>query len=269
MKASLNVTDGRGEPVSIPDNVRLYFLSGFQHGGNNPGGPFPGPNGTCQNPTNPNYHGPVVRALLMALDAWADRGIKPPESNYPTVQSGTLVSLKEARDAFPKIPGVTFPGMMNELELLDFGTTFKSEGGKLSKLPAGIGPSYKLFVPKGNEDGLAMAGIRPMEVRVPLGTNTGWNVRAVGSRGPNLCSLTGSFLAFATTKAERLASGDPRKSIEERYENHAGYVNAVRQAAKKLVEERLLLEEDANRFISAAEASNVLKTGTSSKRIAN
>ena len=83
MRASLNATDGLGQPVRPPDNVRLYYLSGFQHAGNNPPTAFPAPNGNCQNPVNPNYHGPSVRALLMALDAWADRGVKPPDSNYP------------------------------------------------------------------------------------------------------------------------------------------------------------------------------------------
>ena len=33
MNASLNVVDGAGQPVPIPDNVRLYFGSSFQHGG--------------------------------------------------------------------------------------------------------------------------------------------------------------------------------------------------------------------------------------------
>jgi hypothetical protein len=264
MKASLNATDGLGQPVRLPDNARLYFLSGFQHGGNNPPDRFPGPAGTCQNPVNPNYHGPSVRALLMALDAWADRGIKPPGSNYPTVQDGTLVSLKEARESFPKIPGVSFPEMLTELQLLDFGPAFKSDGGRLTMLPPKSGPSYKLLVPRSNEDGLSTAGIRPMEIRVPLGTNTGWNVRAAAFRGPNLCGLNGSFIPFATTRAERLAAGDPRKSLEERYRNHEGYVRAVRQATKKLIQEGFLLEEDANRFISAAEASNILKSVASS-----
>jgi hypothetical protein len=77
MRASLNVADGAGRPVSPPKNVRLYFLSGFQRGGNNPPDSFPGPAGMCANATNPNYHGPTVRALLMALDAWADKGIGP------------------------------------------------------------------------------------------------------------------------------------------------------------------------------------------------
>lgn len=259
MKASLNVVNGLGHSVRLPENVRLYFLSSFQHGGNNPPNSFPGPQGMCQNLTNPNYHGPTLRALLMALDAWADKGIEPPESNYPRLENSTLISREEAAEAFPQIPGVSFPTVMNQLELLDFGPEFNSEGGELTLLPPFLGPSYKLFVPKPNADGLDIAGVRPMEIRAPLGTNMGWNVRALGFRAPNLCGLSGSFTPFATTKADRLTTGDPRKSLEERYKNHKGYVRAVKHAAKELMKERFLLEEDAARFITEAEASNVLK----------
>ena len=276
MKASLNVVNGLGHRVRLPENVQLYFLSDFQHGGNNPPASFPGPKLMCQNATNPNYHGPTVRALLMALDAWADRGVEPPESNYPSLRkarreegeegeereegsrNGTLVSREEAEEAFPNIPGVSFPMVMNQLELLNFGPAFISGGGILTFLPPVLGPSYRLFVPRTDEDGLDIAGIRPMEIRVPLGTNMGWNVRAPGFRAPNLCSLSGSFVPFATTKAERLATGDPRKSLQERYRNHKGYVRAVRRAAEELVEDRFLLPEDANAYVRAAEASNLL-----------
>jgi len=86
-----------------------------------------------------------------------------------------------------------------------------------------------------HEDGLNVAGVRPMQIRVPLGTSTGWNIRAAGHRAPNLCGLTGSFLAFASTKADRLASGDPRKSLRERYKDHDGFVKAVEKAARELV----------------------------------
>jgi hypothetical protein len=259
MRASLNVADGSGRPVPLPKNVRLYFLSGFQHGGNNPPPSFPGPAGMCENPTNPNYHGPTVRALLMALDAWADSGIEPPESDYPALHGQSLVTLKAAQQIFPKIPNVTFPPMLNELELLDFGPLFGSDGGVLTELPPLLGRTYKTFVPKPDVDGLDIAGIRPMEIRVPLGTNVGWNVRAPGFRAPNLCGLNGSFIPFATTKAERLAKGDPRKSLQERYKNHEGYVDTVEKAAAELVRERFLLQEDADRFIGDANASSVLK----------
>jgi Alpha/beta hydrolase domain len=149
--------------------------------------------------------------------------------------------------------------MLNELELLDFGPLFDSEGGILTELPPLLGPSYKIFVPKPDQDGLDIAGIRPIEIRAPLGTNMGWNVRAPGFRAPNLCGLNGSFVPFATTTAERLANGDPRLSLKERYKDHQGYVAAVEKAAAELVHERFLLQEDADRFISDAKASSVLK----------
>jgi len=262
MKDSLNVVDGRGNAVPIPNGVRLYLLSSLQHGGNNPPRTFPGESGSCENPTNPVYHGPTLRALLMALDAWADNGVKPPDSNYPTLQAGTLVPIDEARTAFPKIPRVNFPMMVNGVELLDFGPGFKPEGGRLTQLPPKIGARYNVYVPKPDEDGLDVGGIRPLEVRVPIGTHTGWNVRKKESRGPNLCELAGSFIPFAATKELRTASSDPRKSLQERYGSHDGYVKAVRDAAQSLVAERFLLEEDAARLVKEAESSPVLAIAT-------
>jgi hypothetical protein len=263
MKASLNVVDGHGRAVAIPDNVRLYFLSSNQHGGNNPPRRFPGDKGMCENATNPLYHGPTLRALLMAMDAWADKGVKPPDSNYPTLQAGTLVSLDDARKVFPKIPGVMYPQQMDELELLDFGPAFKGEGGRLTQPQPKIGPRYNVYVPKPNEDGLDIGGVRPIEIRVPVGTHAGWNVRAKESRGPNLCALDGSFIPFAATKEQRTASSDPRKSLEERYGTHDGYVKAVRDAAMQLVTERFLIQEDAARFIKQAESSGILSSSSS------
>ncbi len=262
MKASLNVVDGRGRAVATPDNVRLYFLSSNQHGGNNPPRRFPGDKGMCENATNPLYHGPTLRALLMAMDSWADKGVKPPDSNYPTLQGGTLASLDEARKLFPKIPGVTYPPQMDDLELLDFGPAFKGEGGRPAPQPK-IGPRYNVYVPKPNDDGLDVGGVRPIEIRVPIGTHAGWNVRAKESRGPNLCALDGSFIPFVATKEQRTAGGDPRKSLEERYSTHDGYVKAVRDAARQLVTEHFLIEEDAARFIKQAESSGILSSSSS------
>ena len=258
-RASLYLADSLGRPTPVPDNARLYFLSSFQHGGNNPPSTFPGAAGICAHPTNPNYHGPTLRALLMALDAWADRGVPPPRSLVPEVREGTLVTLDEARGAFPAIPGVLFPPAHNGLEALDFGPLFGPHGGVLTVLPPLHEAAYQVLVPKPDRDGLDIAGVRPMEIRVPLGTNTGWNLRAAGFRAPNLCSLSGSYFPFRTSKAERMAAGDPRKSLEERYKDHEGYVKAVEKAAKKMVEERLLLREDADRFIATAMASSVLR----------
>ena len=259
MRASLNVHDGQGRPVTVPENVRLYLLSNFQHSGGNPTLSVPGSSDLCANPTNPNYHGPTQRAVLMALDAWADRGVEPPPSRYPRIEDGSLVTLDQYLGSFPRIPGAVITGVLNELALLDFGPLFGSAGGLLTRLPPGRGPEYPVMVPSADADGLNLAGIRPLEIRVPLGTNLGWNVRAEGRREGNLCGLTGSFLPFATTKAEREAADDPRLSLEERYGSHRGYVEAVEQATAELVRERFLLEADAERLVRTAEASNVLR----------
>jgi hypothetical protein len=258
-KASLNVVDGLGQGIPVPNNARLYFQNGFGHIGAVGLLAPPQPAGICQNPTQGLAAVSVTpRALVIAMDEWADQGITPPKSNYPGIQHKTLVPLDGYRAAFPAIPGVEPPSVMNELNVLNFGPFFDSEGGLQTLLPPVLGPRYTVLVPTPDEDGVGLAGIQTIFTRAPLGTNVGWNVRA-GFRAPDLCSLSGSFVPFAETKAERLASGDSRKSLEERYKDHDGFVKAVRKAAKKLVRERFLLEEDAETFIRAAEASDVLR----------
>ncbi len=49
------------------------------------------------------------------------------------------------------------------------------------------------------------------------GTYTGWNPIGSGVLKGRERSLAGGYIPFAKTKAERLASGDPRLSIEERH----------------------------------------------------
>jgi hypothetical protein len=259
MNGSLNVHDAQGKPIPIPDNVRLYLASSFQHGGV-AGLLHPArPAGMCQNQTQGNGWPPTLRALLADLDEWVERGVEPPKSNYPTLQDMTLVSIADAKAAFPAIPGVSFPTMINELSLPDFGREFRSTGGRLTQVPPTFGGKYPLYVPKPDKDGLDIPGIRPVEVAAPIATITGWNVRAAGRRSPELCSLSGSFIPFPKTKAERQTTGDPRLSLEERYGDAAGLVRAVQQATSKLVKDRFLLQEDADRYIQAARESDLMK----------
>jgi hypothetical protein len=261
LHGSFNVADGLGRPVKIPDNVRLYLVSSTSHGFNttglrtNPAGTSP----LCANPTPGGATPETMRALLIVMDQWVDQGIEPPRSNYPRVQNGTLVRVKVAQALFPEIPRVQFPTVVNEYEFLDFGPEFGQEGGVITLQPPLRGASYRVLVPAPDDDGHDIAGVRPMQVKVPLGTSAGWNIRRPEFRGPDLCALTGSFIPFAETAAERLASGDPRLSLEERYGDHEGFVRAVRTAARQLVNQRFLLPQDAQAFIDAAEASDVLK----------
>ena len=64
----------------------------------------------------------------------------------------------------------------------------------------------------------------------PLGTYVGWNVTASGPLKGHVCGNSGGWIPFAKTKAERLASGDPRPSLEERYRSHDEYVQAISKA---------------------------------------
>ena len=168
------------------------------------------------------------------------------------------MTLAAAAAAFPAIPNVSSPTVVDTYELLGFGPLFDSHGGILTLQPPVNGPSYAIRVPKTDSKGIDLAGVHQIESRVPLGTSTGWNIRSPAHRGPNLCVLTGSYFPFATTRAERLQSGDPRPSLQEIYGSHQGFVNAVAKAAADLVKERFLLQVDADADISAAQASTVL-----------
>ena len=93
----------------------------------------------------------------------------------------------------------------------------------------------------------------------PLGTYLGWNVTAEGFHKGQLCNYAGGFIPFAKTKSERMANDDPRLSLEERYDTHEGYVQKVKEAAQKIVGQGFLLQTDADRLISEADKSNVLR----------
>jgi hypothetical protein len=260
LHASLNVVDGHGKAVAIPPNVRLYLNASTSHGFGAGGllAPAPGRNPRCQSST-PGGVGDTGRAMLVMMDEWADRGVLPPPSRYPSIADGTLVSVEEARKAFPSLAGVHVPSAANGLELLDFGPGFGRTGGILTLHPPRAGDRYPALVPKPDADGLDLGGLRGMQVSVPLGTTTGWNTRTSRNRPSNLCGLSGSYLPFAATRAERKASGDPRRSLEERYGSHAGFVEAVEKATRELVAARFLHPEDAGRYVAAARASDTLK----------
>jgi hypothetical protein len=114
-------------------------------------------------------------------------------------------------------------------------------------------------VPRVNADGNETSGIASPLHQAPLGTYLGWNVTRSGFYKGRGCGFAGGFIPFAKTKAERLAKGDPRLSLEERYQDHAGYVAAVKKAVDALLRQRFLLAEDASRLIQQAENSNVLR----------
>src|SRR6185503_7447931 len=101
---------------------------------------------------------------------------------------------------------------------------------------------YPTFVPATDEDGNDVAGVRIVEIEVPTATYTGWGLRAGGAADDG-CDAFGPKIDFPKTVEERLATGDPRRSLEERYPNHDAYVARVIRAAERLREKGFLLDE--------------------------
>jgi hypothetical protein len=114
------------------------------------------------------------------------------------------------------------------------------------------GPQYRPLVPKVDADGNEVAGILLPDIAVPLATYTGWNLYAAPFPEGELCDRDGSYEPFAKTKAERESAGDPRPSLAERYRDPADYQAKIAAAAASLVHARLLLQEDADRYVEAA-----------------
>ena len=244
-------TDGKGNDLELPANVRLYVIASAQH--NSPFGSEPAKDDT-QLLVNPLPAGDILRALMVAMDLWATKGIEPPPSRYPSVRDHTLAP--PARNGFPKIPGVNFAALHNRQLFLDYGKNILR--GKMEiHPPRPLARAYEILVPKVDADGNDIDGIRLPAVEVPIGTYTGWNLRPRGLAEGDLSGLLGSFIPFAKTKAQRKKTGDPRLSLEERYKDRADYVARVSRATRALVGARYLLAEDAERMIAEAKKSRV------------
>jgi hypothetical protein len=192
---------------------------------------------------------------------WVTKGTEPPPSRYPRLDQGQLAPATKAAMGFPDIPGAPSPdGVVNPVFDYDFGPDFNynDESGLITKQPPAVKQILPTLVPKVDSDGNDIGGVPSVLRQVPLGTYLGWNIVATGFDKGRICTLSGGYLPFAKTKAERAASTDPRLSLEERYRTHQAYVDAVKAAAEKAVAEKFLLRVDADRLIAEAAASDVL-----------
>ena len=181
-----------------------------------------------------------MRALILALDDWTSKGRQPPANAYPLLADGTLTTVADYRAIFPKGLGLTPPGQnLREPRLMG------------DSVPPKHGDDFETRVPAPDADGNDRGGVRLVELQAPLGTHTGWNLRAPETGFAWATSrFDGSFVPFARTEAERLAAGDPRPSLEARYASRDDYVAAVRAAVARQVEAGLLLPEDVERSLT-------------------
>ena len=248
-RGSLVHTDTQGNDLAQPETVRVYLWASSQHFAD-PLAKAPS-RGVCQQPSNVVRTSMLFRAMLEAMDAWASHGTLPPDSRIPRRADGTLVAMAEWLRQFPRIPGVATPSGPSELPRLEFGQEFAS--GFLKEPPTVMpGPGYPVQVPAVDADGNDSGGVRAPMVEAPLATYTGWNLRARGFGQGAMHEFTGSTIPLPDSPEERAATGDPRRSIQERYPDSAAYAAAIRVAAERLVEQRLMLAEDVERAVAAA-----------------
>ncbi len=249
---SLVHTDSRGQrDAVIPPEVRVYCFGGTQHGAGS-GVPASAP-GNGQLIGNPSDYRPLIRALLTAMDEWVRSGTEPPDSAYPRIADGTLVGWRESESGWHALPGVRYPGVIQQPEFLDRGPDFYRFRRTTIEPPISRG-HYVVNVPKCGTDNNELGTLLLPSVAVPIGTYTSWNLRCRGIGAENeLLGLNGGFIPFAKTKADRERTGDPRPALLERYDHFDEYVRQYRAAAEALVGRRCLLAEEVGPLTQAIE----------------
>ncbi|MDH3662141.1 MAG: alpha/beta hydrolase domain-containing protein [Alphaproteobacteria bacterium] len=246
--ASLLHTDVEGVgDLPLAAETRLYFFAGAQHGVWAWEDRWP-----YEHCTNGFDHRFGMRALLPAMQRWLESGEAPPDSVYPTFAAGTLGSVADYIERFPKIPDFSLPSANLAPPRLELGPHFR-EHGIVDRQPAGFGPRFVTAVPLPDADGIDQGGIRLPGLAAPLATHTGWNLRRaeIGAAG-KLARWSGSMLPFIEGEADRAAAGDPRPSLEARYGSREAYALAIERAAHGLVDGGYLLEADLSEVTRAA-----------------
>jgi len=238
--ASLNhvTVDGK-QDAAIGSDVRIYYVAGTQH---TSAANTIAMRGLVQNQTNPMEWRWFLRATLTSMNAWITNGTEPPPSRVPSPAKGELVAANAVK--FPRIPGVNVAREAYAPRTLDFGPEFLSKGIATLEPPK-FGSTFTTLVPQVDADGNEISGVRMPELRVPLATYTGWNLRDPKIGGADgLYALQGSMIPFARTKAAREKSGDPRPAIEERYKDESEYMRWIEATSRELARERFLLPRD-------------------------
>jgi hypothetical protein len=248
--ALIHTTAGGKQDAQISDSVRIYHYTGLQHFS----GPFPPEKGKGdllgQQPQSPLPIKYFWRSMIANMDAWVRSGTIPPPSCYPKVADGTLVPVEDYK--FPKIPGANVPHEANAGTRLDFGPDWRD--GILSIQPPRVGKAFPVLVPQVDSDGNERAGVRLPELEVPLATYASWNLRDPSIGAPDQrVSFEGSYFPFPKTAAERQKTGDPRKSIAERYSGKEEYLRRYTKAIDDLVKQRWILQEDRDALMATGE----------------
>jgi len=272
------------EDIPLPPNVHRYFTPGGTHGGGAANFTWTSPATIATPagqslPTSPIPATHTNNALNFALIQLIMQGTPMPPSVYPTIARGELVPNTATAEGYPDfsltVPRLTYRGDQAWVPFVyDFGPgeNYDQQSGIPSIQPPIINAVLPYFAARVNADGNEnVTGMPTVLGQAPLGTYVGWNLATTGWYGPNASNGPGSvgqvfagagnsggYWPFWDTMATRLAAGDPRMSLEERYGSHDGYVCVVTRAVNVAVQQRFLLPSEAPTLIANAAASNVL-----------
>ena len=192
-----------------------------------------------------------LRALAVGMVDHLREGADLPRSRHPTVADGTLVPFAEVADGFPAIPGLELPRVIHVAYRADYGPGWPE--GRVDEQPPGPGPAFPSLAPETDRFGNEVGGVRNVAVRVPLATYTPWSLR-VGMPGPEgeLADFRGTFAPLPRDRAAARRTGDPRPPVTSLYGSRSEYLERVRRAARSLVRDGFLLEEDVDRVAATA-----------------
>jgi hypothetical protein len=244
---------GKHDLPESPDS-RIYLFAGTQHGpGTVPQGRVnTNDGGRGRYGFNAVEYTPLLRAALINLDRWVSADEAPPPSSHPTLHEGTATDRHSVILGFEPLPGMYLPDSkrLPVLRTIDLGP--EAELG-IGNYPVEEGRAYPCFVSATDEDGNEVAGIRLPDLTVPIGTHTGWNPRDPETGAPEqIMPMQGFSQWFPRSVEERIATGDPRPAILERYQNRDDYLERVCNAAHELVAARYVLAGDVDDIVADA-----------------
>ena len=216
--------DGKRD-ASISDNVRIYHFTGLQHFP----GPFPPQRGTedllGQEPESPLPIKYFWRAMITNMDAWVRSDTFRRQAATQRLQTEHWWRSTNTRS--PRCLAST--GRMKQTRRIA-SILVLTGGREPSVQPPKVGPAFPVLVSQVDSDGNERDGVRLPEITVPLATYTGWNLRDPSIGAPDQrVAFEASYLPFPKTAGEREKTGDPRKSIAERYADREDYLAGMRR----------------------------------------
>ncbi|WP_428267286.1 alpha/beta hydrolase domain-containing protein [Haliangium sp.] len=235
--------DGARDVAPLP-NERIYHLASGQHFVDRwPPADEARLPGAAAWRANPLDYLVNLRALLVGLVAWVEGDAQPPASRYPRLADGTLVPVDEL--ALPRMPGISAPTAAHVAYRADYGPEWPR--GIVTRQPPALGPPFPALVPQIDRCGNERAGVRNLEIQVPVATYLSWQLRQGLPQPGELADFRGMFVPLPRSLDAAQAAGDARPPLNRLYPRPEVYDHRVERALTRLIRAGFVLAEDRER----------------------